>query len=104
MAKKLAYWDENQFVTYEEYSAYGISGEIRERNLMHSDKLGISEECRCPLCMKQLKEGSYKILIVPNNTNTTQYYFNPTVKGIPVKIGNGCFKNIMKAYKAKYNK
>ena len=104
MTKKISEWKNNEFVTYEEYVMFGISGETRERNLERSNKLGIPEECRCPLCMKPLKEGSYRILIVPNNTSATCYYNNSSIIGERVKIGNGCFRNIMKAYKYKYNK
>lgn len=104
MTRKNSYWNENEFVTYEEYASYGISGEARERNLERSMKLGISNKCMCPLCMKPIKEGSYKILIVPSDTSSTHYYYNPAVVGTPVKIGKGCFQNIMKAYKNKYNK
>ena len=105
MAKKNSYWNENEFVSYEEYAQYGISGNQYEKNWETSHKHGIDSNDMCPLCAKALKEGSYRTMIVKEAPNkVTCYYFNPSVEGTPVKVGNGCFRNLMKAYKAKYNK
>ena len=98
------FWKENEFVSYEEYAEFGISGEARERNLERADRKQIGFECLCPLCFKELKEGSYKVLIANTDNSCTHYYFNPNAKGTPVKIGKGCFKHIMQAYKEKYGK
>ena len=99
------FWNENEFVTYEEYADFGISGEARERNLQRSMFKKLEFDQLCPFCFKPLKEGSYKTLtmvIMPNGC--TAYYFNPNVKGEQIKVGNGCFKHIMEAYKYKYGK
>ena len=104
MAKN-SFWSESEFVTYEEYAYYGISGETYCKNLNRSMSKGVAQSDMCPLCAKPLKEGSYKTLttlIAPNGT--TNYYFNPNVKGEQTKVGNGCFKHIMEAYRAKYGK
>lgn len=104
MANKNKFWGSNEFVTYEEYAMFGISGDAYMRNLERSDRLGIPDDCRCPLCAKPLKEGSYKIMITresPNN-GVAEYYYNPDAPGVPTKVGNGCFRNLMKAYNIKY--
>ena len=98
------YWNEDEFVSYEEYATYGISGEARERNLERAHRKGIGFETLCPFCFKELKEGSYKTLIVNTEGSCSRYYFNPNAKGTPVKIGNGCFKHVTEAYRAKYKK
>jgi len=98
------YWNEDEFVSYDEYATYGISGAARERNLERADRKGIGFECLCPFCFKELKEGSYKTLIDNTEGSCSRYYFNPNAKGTPIKIGNGCFKHLMEAYRAKYNK
>ena len=104
MAKKINFWNENEFVTYEEYASFGISGEMRERNLERSMLKKIDFDELCPFCFKPLKEGSYRVLTVKNN-GTTDYYYNPNVKGgEQVRIGNGCFKHVMEAYRKKYGK
>jgi hypothetical protein len=105
MAKKINFWNESEFVNYEEYASFGISGDAYCKNLERSIAKGVAENDRCPLCAKELKEGSYKTLttlIAPNGT--TNYYFNPNVKGEQTKVGNGCFKHIMEAYREKYGK
>ena len=106
MAKKISFWNEDQFVSYEEYASFGISGDTYCKNYDRSEAQGVAEEDMCPLCAKALKEGSYKTLttlVAPNGV--TKYYFNPNVKGgEQVKVGNGCFKHLMEAYKKKYNK
>ena len=96
-------WREDEFVTYDEYAYYGISGDTRDRNLERSEKKGYKYEDLCPFCMKPLKEGSYRILTYVS-TNVGTFYNNANVAGEPVKVGNGCFKHIMQAYKEKYNK
>jgi hypothetical protein len=98
------YWNVDEFVSYEEYAEFGISGEVRDRNLERADKKSIPFGQLCPLCFKELKEGSYKTLIVNTEGSCSRYYYNPNAKGTPIKIGRGCFKHIMEAYRAKYNK
>lgn len=103
MAKKINYWNENEFVTYEEYADFGISGETYCKNLDRSIAKGVAQSDMCPLCAKALKEGSYKTLttiIAPNGV--TAYYFNPNAQGEQIKVGNGCFKHLMEAYRKKY--
>lgn len=94
-------WNENEFVTYDEYAYFGISGEQRDRNMFRSDKLGIPEEDRCPFCYKPLKEGSYKTLYY-KDINGDTYFMHPVSGGEPIKVGNGCFKHLNQAYKKKY--
>lgn len=103
---KTKFWNENEFVNYEEYASFGISGEMRERNLNRSMGKGMGFGELCPFCFKPLKEGSYKVLIGKVRENgTIDYYYNPNVKGgEEVRVGNGCFRHIMEAYKAKYGK
>ena len=98
-------WSENEFVNYEEYAEFGISGDMYCKNLDKSIKKGVPNECMCPLCAKELKEGSYRLMIIKTAPNgTTNYFFNPNVQGQTIKVGNGCYKNLMKAYKEKYKK
>lgn len=105
MAKKTNFWNETEFVNYEEYASFGISGDAYCKNLERSIAKGVAQSDMCPLCAKALKEGSYKTLttlIAPNGT--TNYYFNPNAQGEQIKVGNGCFKHIMEAYRKKYGK
>lgn len=96
-------WKSTEYVTYEEYAMFGISAAAYDRNFDRSEKLGISEDCRCPLCAKPLKEGSYKTLMTIMQPNgVVRYYNNDEVEGTPIKVGNGCFRNLMKAYNKKY--
>ena len=104
MAKKINFWNENEFVTYEEYASFGISGEVRERNLERAMLKKIDFDELCPFCFKPLKEGSYRVLTA-KDSGATVYYYNPNVKGgEQVRIGNGCFKHVMEAYRKKYGK
>lgn len=105
MANKINFWNENEFVSYEEYASFGISGEMRERNLERSMLKKLNFDQLCPFCFKPLKDGSYKTLITTIGANgATDYYFNPSVKGEQTKVGNGCFKRLIQAYKSKYKK
>lgn len=104
MAKKINFWNENQFVSYEEYANFGISGEMRERNLKSSMLKKLDFDQLCPLCFKPLKDGSYKTLTIVEVNGTTNYYFNPNVKGKQIKVGNGCFKRLIQAHRYKYEK
>ena len=105
MAKKNNFWNEIEFVNYEEYASFGISGEMRERNLERSMLKKLDFDQLCPFCFKPLKEGSYKTLTITTSANgTTDYYYNPYVKGEQIKVGNGCFKHVMEAYREKYGK
>lgn len=106
MTNKNKFWGSNEFVTFEEYANYGISGDSYMRNLERSEKLGVPDECRCPLCAKPLKERSYRIMITRESSvnGVTEYYYNPDVEGTPMKVGNGCYRNLLKAYNDKYIK
>lgn len=103
MAKKILFWGETEYVSYEEYAVYGIGGDARERNLTHSINKGLDFEQMCPFCMRELKDGSYvEMWAVEPTSGCTRYYFHPNAKGEKIKIGKGCFKHIMEAYKKKY--
>ncbi len=105
MARTRKFWGVEEFVNYEEYAYYGISGKAFERNMIASQKKGLTIDQTCPFCCKELKEGSYvvmKVVVAPNGVN--QYYFNPNAVGKEIKVGLGCFRNLMKAYKDKYGK
>ena len=99
-------WGPDEFVDYDEYANYGVSGDYYLKNSDRADKLGVPEEDRCPLCSKPLKDGSYKTLrtLTDPASQQTRYYFNQNAPGEPMKVGNGCFRNLTKAYKAKYGK
>lgn len=102
MTKK--FWNTDEFVTYDEYATYGISGEQRDRNMMKSDKLGVPESDRCPLCFKPLKDGSYKTLYYKDVNSCDTYFMHPVDGSEPIKVGNGCFKHLNEAYKEKYQR
>jgi hypothetical protein len=99
------FWSETEFVNFEEYADFGMSGKQYDRNYMRSMAQGVAVEDMCPLCAKALKDGSYKILTTTTAPNgTTNYYYNPNVVGEKIKVGNGCFRRLMQAYRKKYEK
>lgn len=105
MARTRKFWGVEEFVSYEEYAYYGISGEALERNMNVAEQKGLTDEQTCPFCSKELKEGSYvvmKVVVAPNGVS--RYYFNPNAVGKEIKVGLGCFRNLKKAYKDKYEK
>lgn len=101
MAKKE--WREDDYVSYEEYVPYGVTGEQYDRNSMRSEKLGLSEDETCPLCAKRLKEGSYRTLYCDTMSNGVERYFkHPGPDRTPVKVGTGCVRRLDEAHAEKY--
>ena len=103
--RKSKEWQDDEFVDYEEYAAYGVPSDQWERNYNRSIKLGIPQEQRCPFCEKPLKDGSYKTMYHRDGPNgVKQYYRSSALGGTPINVGNGCFKRLQQAYDDKYNK
>jgi len=105
MARKLCTeWGVDEYVDYEEYAVYGVSGKEYERNSNHCDKLNIPYSQRCPLCGKRLR-GNFKTLKAVTAANgVIRYYNNSNINGENIAVGNGCFKRLIQAYKSKYKK
>ena len=101
--RKQIMWENDEFVCYDEYAPYGVTGEQYDKNWERSEKLGVCNDDMCPLCAKPLKEGSYRTLFCTNESNT-RYYMSPADGRESIKVGNGCFKRLMEAYKEKYHK
>ena len=102
------FWGIDEYVDYDEYADFGISGEMRERNIQRALRKGLSlsDEKLCPFCFKELKDDSYvEMWCVDVLEYSTRYYFTknqPHPLAHKIKVGKGCFRNLQKAYKLKY--
>ncbi len=102
---KAQQWQQDEFVDYDEYAYFGVGFDYRERNWNHCMKNNIPESEICPLCSRQLKEGSYRMVGVTTDRNyCTRYYLNPPEGMERIKVGEGCIKRLVQAYKKKYGK
>ena len=105
---KIDKWLPDDNVTYDEYSGtYGISGDMRERNLQKSLRNNVPFEKMCPLCHKEMKDGGkYRQLYTKtiDGGSSTAYYAHPGDGRKPLNVGNGCIKNLEKTHKDKYNR
>lgn len=97
-------WGDDDFVTNDDFAAYSVDGDMRDRNLQASMKKGLSFDQLCPMCFKPLANKRYKQLYWqdPNGDGCTKYFAKPGEGRTPINVGNTCIKHFEKAHSDKY--
>lgn len=101
---KLENWQPDEYVSWSDVTYFWKYGyDFVDKNREKCDRLGVSEDCRCDLCQKELKKN-YKTLYWSgdNPASESRWYAHPGPGRILTKIGSTCMKAVEKAHHQKY--
>ena len=98
-------WKPNEYITWDEYQTENQHGaDFFYRNEDKARRNHIPEEWLCSCCRAEISKerANYQYMKFKVIDGQSAWFYNDTVDGETVRVGNTCFKYLQAAHRRKY--
>ncbi len=98
-------WKPDEYITWEEYQYFcNHSADFFDRNWEKAKRNNVPDEWCCSCCHAEISKerANYQYMKYKDVNGSTAWFYNDSVDGETVRVGNSCFKYLQAAHKQKY--